>query len=83
MVVTDPDTGQPQSPGYTASDLAATFNAFGGGLQVPTPQDVAVNGQQNSGVSDGETVLDITVIGAIAQKADRRLFHGGRRAKHR
>ena len=69
MVVTDPDTGQPQSPGYTASDLAATFEAFGGGLQVPTPQDVPVNGQQNSGVSDGETVLDITVIGAIAQNA--------------
>jgi len=69
MVVGDPETGQPQNPGYTASDLAATFSAFGGGLSVPTPQDIAVHGQENAGVSDGETVLDITVIGAIAQQA--------------
>jgi kumamolisin len=69
MVVEDPQTGQPQNPGYTASDPAATFGAFGGGLNVPTPQDIAVDGQENSGVSDGETVLDITVIGAVAQEA--------------
>ena len=69
MVVNDPETGQPQNPGYTASDLAATFSAFGGGLSVPTPQDIAVDGQENAGVSDGETVLDITVIGAVAQQA--------------
>jgi kumamolisin len=70
MVVIDPNTGQLQNPGYTASDLQATFAAFGGGLTVPTPQDVAVDGQENAGVSDGETVLDITVAGAIAQKAN-------------
>jgi kumamolisin len=69
MVVSDPQTGQPQNPGYTAGDLSATFSAFGGGLSVPTPRDIAVGGQQNAGVSDGETVLDITVIGAVAQKA--------------
>ncbi len=69
MVVTDPQTDQPQNPGYTASDLAATFNAFGGGLSVPKPRDIAVGGQENAGVSDGETVLDITVIGAVAQQA--------------
>ncbi len=68
MVTDDPATGQPQSPGYTAADLAATFKAFGSGLSVPTPQDIAVE-QGNSGVSDGETVLDITVVGAIAQQA--------------
>lgn len=70
MVVVDPGTGQPQNPGYTASDLQATFNAFGGGLTVPTPRDVAVDGQENAGVSDGETVLDITVVGAIAPQAN-------------
>lgn len=69
MVATDPETGQPQNPGYTASDLAATVQAFGGGLSVPVPQDVPIDGQQNAGVSDGETVLDITVVGAVAQEA--------------
>jgi hypothetical protein len=49
------------SAGYTAQELALTMEAFGGGLTVPTPVDVAVDAIGNSGVSDGETVLDITV----------------------
>jgi kumamolisin len=57
------------APGYNASDLALTINAFGGGLNVPKPIDVSVDGQTNTKVSDGETVLDITVSGAIAQGA--------------
>ena len=57
------------TPGYTANDLSLTMNAFGGGLTAPTPTDVSVDGQTNSGISDPETVLDITVSSAIAQKA--------------
>jgi kumamolisin len=73
MVVSDPQTGQPESPGYTAADLKATFAAFGGGLTAPTP----VDDQQNAGVSDGETVLDITVIGAIAPQATIAVYFTG------
>jgi kumamolisin len=56
-------------PGYNANDLALTINAFGGGLKIPVPIDVPVDGQTNTHISDGETVLDITVAGAIAQGA--------------
>ena len=68
-MVVDDQNGNPQNPGYTPSDLAATMAAFGGGLSVPTPTDVSVDGQTNAGVSDGETVLDITVSSAVAQGA--------------
>jgi kumamolisin len=68
-MVADDENGNPQNPGYTPSDLAATMKAFGGGLSVPTPTDVAIDGQNNAGVSDGETVLDITVSSAVAQGA--------------
>ncbi len=54
--------------GYTAADLAGTMQAFGG-LPVPKPIDVSVDGFVNSGVSDGETGLDITVAAAIAPGA--------------
>jgi kumamolisin len=55
--------------GYNRSDLEQTMRAFGGGLTVPKLIDVSVNDVGNSGVSDSETVLDITVAGAIAQEA--------------
>jgi kumamolisin len=77
MVTDDPVTGIPQNPGYTGADIASTMNAFGGGLTVPTPVDVAVGGQNNAGVSDGETVLDITVAGAVAQGATLAVYFTG------
>jgi kumamolisin len=55
--------------GYTTSDITQTIQEFGGNLKVPVPIDVPVNGVNNSGTSDGETGLDITVAGAIAQGA--------------
>ena len=56
-------------PGYSAQDIAATMAAFGGHLTAPTPTAIAIDGQTNTGVSDGETLLDITVSSAIAQEA--------------
>ena len=64
-------------PGYTISDITATMKAFGGGLKVPKPIDVAVDGTGNSGASDGETVLDITVSSAIAQGATIAVYFTG------
>ena len=61
------DAGQPA--GYRAQDIEDSIKAFGGGLKVPTLIDVSVDGVTNSGQSDGETGLDITVAGAIAQGA--------------
>jgi kumamolisin len=55
--------------GYAAPDLARTMQAFGDNLPVPTPIDVTVDGPGNAGVSDVETVLDITVASAIAPAA--------------
>jgi kumamolisin len=66
-----------ENPGYTVSDVSLTLNAFGGGLAVPTLVDVSVDGQVNAGVSDGETVLDITVSGAIAQGATIAVYFTG------
>jgi kumamolisin len=63
--------------GYTASDLASTMNAFGGGLTVPVPIDVSIDGVTNSGQSDGETGLDITVASAIAQGAQIAVYFTG------
>ena len=63
--------------GYTASDLSQTMQAFGGGLTVPVPIDVPVNGVTNAGVSDGETGLDITVAAAIAQGATIAVYFTG------
>jgi kumamolisin len=63
--------------GYTSQDLADTMHAFGGGLKVPQPIDVAVDGVANSGVSDGETGLDITVASAIAQAAQIAVYFTG------
>jgi kumamolisin len=63
--------------GYTAQDLADTMKAFGGGLKVPVPIDVSVDGITNSGVSDGETGLDITIASAIAQAAQIAVYFNG------
>jgi kumamolisin len=68
---------QEGSAGYTAQDLALTMRAMGGGLAPPTPIDVAVDGVGNAGVSDGETVLDITVSSAIAQGAKIAVYFTG------
>ena len=54
--------------GYSTSDIQGTMAALGN-LPMPQITDVPVNGVQNSGNSDGETGLDITVAGAIAPKA--------------
>jgi|SRR5579863_2783917 len=63
--------------GYTAQDLSDTMKAFGGGLKVPTPIVVSVDGVSNSGVSDGETGLDITIASAIAQGAQIAVYFTG------
>jgi kumamolisin len=63
--------------GYTTQDLSDTMRAFGGGLSIPVPIDVAVGGVTNSGVSDGETGLDITIASAIAQKAKIAVYFTG------
>ncbi len=63
--------------GYSVQDLTDTMNAFGGGLKVPQPIDVSIDGVTNSGVSDGETGLDITVASAIAQGAQIAVYFTG------
>jgi kumamolisin len=57
------------APGYNPTDISATIQAFGGNLKVPVPIDVSIDGQTNTGQTDPETLLDITVSGAIAQGA--------------
>jgi len=63
--------------GYTIQDITASMQAFGGNLQVPAPIDVSVDGVTNSGQSDGETGLDITVASAIAQGATIAVYFTG------
>ncbi len=63
--------------GYTTADITDSMEAFGGGLTVPTPIDVSIDGFSNSGQSDGETGLDITVAGAIAQAAKIAVYFTG------
>ena len=55
-------------PGYAAKDVAATMAAMGG-LPVPHVTDVSIDGEANSGKTDGETLLDITIVSAIAPAA--------------
>jgi kumamolisin len=62
--------------GYAASDIAATMKALGN-LPVPDIVEVAVDGTENSGSSDGETGLDITVAAAIAPKATIAVYFAG------
>ncbi|HEV7926802.1 MAG TPA: S53 family peptidase [Verrucomicrobiae bacterium] len=65
------------APGYAPEDLVRTMQAFGGGLQTPAPIDVSIDGVANSGVSDGETGLDITVASAIAPAAKLAVYFTG------
>jgi kumamolisin len=69
MAVEDPQTNKLADAGYKAQDVAKTIQGFGGNLKVPKIIDVSIDGVGNSGVNDGETLLDITVAGAIAQAA--------------
>jgi kumamolisin len=64
-------------PGYAKADVAATIQAFGGNLIVPAPIDVPIDGTANSGQSDPETLLDVTVTGAIAQRAQIAVYFTG------
>ena len=61
--------------GYALSDITSTMQAFG--LPLPKITDVSVDGVTNSGTSDGETGLDITVAGAIAQAAQIAVYFTG------
>jgi kumamolisin len=62
--------------GYALSDIQGTFKGFGN-LPMPTIIDVPVDGTTNSGKSDGETGLDITVAGALAPKATIAVYFAG------
>jgi kumamolisin len=44
---------------------------------MPNIVDIPVDGTENSGLSDGETGLDITVAGAIAPKATIAVYFAG------
>jgi kumamolisin len=61
-------TTQEGPPGYDPQDVAKTMAAMGG-LPVPRVQDVAIDGVGNSGTTDPETLLDISIVGAIAPAA--------------
>jgi kumamolisin len=63
--------------GYKLRDLAKTIRAFGGKLKVPKPIDVAIDGVGNSGISDGETGLDVTIASAIAPDATIAVYFSG------
>lgn len=67
-------------PGYAKADVEATIRAFGGNLSVPSPTDVAIDGTGNSGRSDPETLLDITVAGSVAQRARIAVYFTGESA---
>ena len=62
--------------GYAAADISATMAALGG-LPQPNIIEVPVDGTTNSGQSDGETGLDITVAGAIAPQATIAVYFAG------
>jgi kumamolisin len=66
--------------GYTVADLSATMKAFGLNF-VPKPIDVSVDGVTNSGTSDGETGLDITVAAAVAPGATIAVYFTGGQAQ--
>jgi kumamolisin len=62
--------------GYAKSDIEGTMKALGN-LPMPNIIDVSVDGAKNSGKSDGETGLDITVAGAIAPKSTIAVYFAG------
>ena len=67
--------------GYTMRDLKKTIQSFGKNLKVPTLIDVSIDGVGNSGVSEGETGLDITVASAVAQAAKIAVYFTGDEAQ--
>jgi kumamolisin len=67
-------------PGYARADVDATIKAFGGSLTPPAPIDISIDGTANSGQSDPETLLDITVAGAVAQKVKIAVYFTGEAA---
>ena len=69
------ETGE-GAAGYSASDIAGSLKALGD-LPMPKIIDVPVLGTNNSGTSDGETGLDITVAGAIAPAATIAVYFAG------
>ncbi len=69
-------TGRPFPAGYALADVKATMVALGD-LPLPRIVDVPIDGTTNSGSSDGETGLDITVAGAIAPKATIAVYFAG------
>jgi kumamolisin len=77
MATVDPSTNQLAYAGYTAQDVKNTMQGFGGGLKPPTIVDVPIDGVKNSGINDGETLLDITVAGAVAQAATIAVYFAG------
>ena len=62
--------------GYSKSDIEGSMKALGN-LPMPNIIDVSVDGAKNSGKSDGETGLDITVAGAIAPKSTIAVYFAG------
>jgi kumamolisin len=62
--------------GYAPADIQATMTALGN-LPAPHIVDVPVDGVGNSGSSDGETGLDITVAAAIAPAATIAVYFAG------
>jgi kumamolisin len=75
METQGPD-GSPAPAGYALSDIKATLKALGN-LPMPRIVDVPIDGVKNSGRSDGETGLDITVAGAIAPAATLAVYFAG------
>ncbi len=61
--------------GYALDDIRQSMQGFG--LPTPTLLDVPIDGVQNSGVSDGETGLDITVASAVAPNATIAVYFAG------
>jgi kumamolisin len=74
---TQDQSGAPAPAGYAMQDLTDTMRKFGGGVKLPTIIDVSVDGVKNSGQSDGETGLDITIAGAVAQGAKIAVYFTG------
>jgi kumamolisin len=57
-----------QGSGFSQTDINATMAAWPGNLTPPVPQVINVHGQI-ANISTPETLLDITVAAAVAQKA--------------
>ena len=60
----DPNYNQ----GWSQSDVDLQFNTFG--FNSPSITTISVDGTQNSGVSGGEAMLDISVAGMVCPKAN-------------